>query len=112
MVGKMTYCPKCGKKNDDDATYCSDCGASLIGTQGNKKEKEECEEECFGGSRVGPYIWGIIIILIGLTIVVNSGLDKIEGMEWLQSIDMGWVLPLIIGIAIIFMGARMLLKKK
>jgi hypothetical protein len=44
--------------------------------------------------------------------VVNSGLDKIEGMEWLQSIDMGWVLPLIIGIAIILMGARMLLKKK
>ena len=112
MVGKMTYCPKCGKKNDDDATYCNDCGTSLTGTPGNNKKKEECEEECFGGSRVGPYIWGLIIILIGLTIVVNSGLDKIEGMEWLQSIDMGWLLPFIIGIAIILMGARMLLKKK
>ena len=112
MVGKMTYCPKCGKKNDDDATYCNDCGTSLTGTPKNRKEKEECEEECFGGSHFSPYIWGIILILIGLAIVINSGLDEIKGMEWLRSIDMGWVFPLIIGVVIIIMGASMLLKKK
>ena len=25
----MTYCTKCGKKNDDDAEFCSKCGAEL-----------------------------------------------------------------------------------
>ena len=28
----MPLCPKCGKLNVDDATYCTNCGASLGGT--------------------------------------------------------------------------------
>ena len=32
----MVYCSKCGKKNEDDAEFCSKCGAPLI-----KKFKEE-----------------------------------------------------------------------
>jgi len=28
----MPTCPKCGKLNTDDATYCTNCGASLSST--------------------------------------------------------------------------------
>jgi len=35
----MTYCPKCGKQNEEDATYCNSCGASLSGTQEDSDEK-------------------------------------------------------------------------
>ena len=27
------YCPKCGKKNDDDARFCAFCGGEIIDTQ-------------------------------------------------------------------------------
>src|SRR4051794_1109684 len=26
----MSYCPKCGSKNDDDAKFCGECGAALV----------------------------------------------------------------------------------
>ena len=31
----MVYCPKCGTKNEDDATFCKSCGASLTGSRQN-----------------------------------------------------------------------------
>ena len=33
----MVYCPKCGKKNEDDAEYCSKCGVSLTGKKKQSK---------------------------------------------------------------------------
>ena len=37
----MTYCPKCGTKNEDDAVYCNKCGAPLDIT------KKGYEKTCF-----------------------------------------------------------------
>jgi len=28
----MTYCVKCGTKNEDDADFCKKCGESLTGS--------------------------------------------------------------------------------
>ena len=33
----MVYCPKCGKKNQDDAEYCSKCGDKLTATKKDQK---------------------------------------------------------------------------
>ena len=42
----MVYCSECGKKNEDDAEYCSKCGASLTGSV--KDYKKDKEEVCLG----------------------------------------------------------------
>jgi len=47
----MVYCPKCGIKNEDDATFCKNCGTSLHGSRHDwdKERDRRCEEECAGG---------------------------------------------------------------
>ena len=69
----MTYCQKCGVKNEDDAVYCKKCGAPLdISKKGYDKEFEKrCEDECAGGKggRGWAIFWGVIIVLIGLFII-------------------------------------------
>ena len=41
----MTYCNECGKKNDDDAQYCTKCGNYLIKRSKWEKNIEEAAEE-------------------------------------------------------------------
>ena len=40
----MTYCAKCGEKNEDDAKFCSKCGNSLTGSK--KDYEKEWENRC------------------------------------------------------------------
>lgn len=77
----MVYCTKCGTKNPDDATVCSQCGAPL---QMVKKEEEECfgiehrrrcEKECFGiphGGAIVTIIIGLIIVLAGISSFISE----------------------------------------
>ena len=69
----MAYCAKCGTKNEDDATFCKNCGASLTGAKPDyaRDRDKRCEEECAGGKggRGWMMFWGVIIILIGLAIL-------------------------------------------
>jgi len=37
----MIYCPKCGKENDEDAEYCTKCGASLTSTKKKYKKTQK-----------------------------------------------------------------------
>ena len=30
---RRMFCPKCGKKNDEDAKYCAYCGGEIVDTQ-------------------------------------------------------------------------------
>lgn len=107
----MTYCPKCGKKNDDDAEYCSKCGATLKSVK-DSHEKEwdnRCEEECQGGKGGPPIFWGIIIILVGLWIIFEFVLKRIEGVPtWVLEFPFWGIFALIIGIFIILWGVRVL----
>ena len=41
----MTYCNECGKKNDDDAQYCTKCGNYLTKRSKWEKNIEEAAEE-------------------------------------------------------------------
>lgn len=109
----MAYCPKCGKKNEDNAKFCNDCGSSLTGKRDLEKEWEDrCEEECSGGSRHGSLFWGLIIACIGLWIVFEFGLKNIEGLpSQLYDFEFGWIIPVIIGLAILIAGIRIISKR-
>lgn len=72
----MVYCTKCGTKNPDDATTCSNCGATLNPTREERRGYyRRYEDECFGiphgGAIVGMAI-GLIIVLAGLIIILQQ----------------------------------------
>lgn len=80
----MVYCSKCGAKNEDDATVCVGCGASLYvprrvaKRRGNEcfgpKEEKRFEEECFGlpyGGAIVGIIFGIIILVFGFALLAK-----------------------------------------
>lgn len=83
----LVYCTKCGFKNEDDAKMCAKCGARLQMSRAERKYRsdDECfgfrerdwEGECFGlrhsGSIVG-LIFGIMIVLIGVSIILGTPL--------------------------------------
>ena len=74
----MTYCSKCGTKNDDDSEFCKKCGLSLKGTKKDmeKEWEKKCEEECpLGGKRGAPIFWAILLVLIGLVIIFEGILN-------------------------------------
>ncbi len=76
----MVYCSKCGTKNDDNATTCSNCGAPLytVGQSYPGSEREHyrrMENECFGlphGGMIAALVFGIIIILVGLSLFLQA----------------------------------------
>ena len=106
----MVYCTKCGAQNEDDASHCVKCGASLKVSQSEKRNWEDelergaenlgrmgerfgkqMEDECFGipqGNTVIGIIIGLIIIFVGLR----------ELYGW--RIDIGPYIIIIIGILI------------
>jgi len=114
----MAYCAKCGEKNEDDAKFCSKCGASLTGSKKDyeKEWEDRCEEDCAGGKRGGPPVfWGIIVILVGLWILFEFVLKNIEGLNlptWIQDFNFWWVFALLVAIAIIVTGIRIIVRRK
>lgn len=109
----MTYCQKCGHQNEDDAAFCSKCGATLTGVPRfvGRRPEDRCQEEqpCTGGKRSDLIFWGIIIILVGLWIIFEFVIKKIEGMPpWIATFEFWWIFALVIGIAILIAGIRMI----
>lgn len=115
----MVYCQKCGTKNDDDAEFCKKCSNSLKDTAKDRKKEhdDKCEEECAVGkqSPYAKFFWGIIVILIGLWIVFSLVLPQTELADqlpsWLVNFEFWWLIGLIIAIAIIMTGIRIMVKK-
>jgi len=96
----MVYCQKCGTKNEEDAEYCSNCGADLQANKPRRRRRmdDRPREECFGlpygGAIVGiivgifliliglsafypnivirPYIWAIVLVIIGVLIIAGA----------------------------------------
>ena len=115
----MVYCSKCGNKNDDDAKICGKCGASLdlsIKDRKNKKD-DRCEEECAVGdhSPFAPIFWGLIVIIIGLWIIFSVVIPQTGFVDnfpsWLVNFDFWWVIGIIIALAFILTGIRIIIKK-
>ncbi len=120
----MVYCSKCGNQNADDAEFCSKCGASLAGPrvihencwQSGTSEKEwdkRCEQECAGGKRVSSIFWGIVVILIGFAILVWVLKESSVVLpEWLESIDFLLIIGIVIAIALVITGIKIIIKKE
>jgi uncharacterized membrane protein YvbJ len=72
----MVYCTKCGTKNPDDATVCSQCGASLYPFREERERYyRRYEHECFGIPRGGIIVGiaiGVIIVLAGLILLLQQ----------------------------------------
>ena len=118
----MTYCQKCGTKNEDDAEFCKKCGASLRGGKKNleKEWDNKCDEECNSGpsGRGWGLFWGIIIILVGLWIIFEFVIKEYlktnptMGLIWLRDFPFGLLIAAVFGIFIIVFGLRILGKKR
>ena len=107
----MTYCSRCGKKNEDSAKYCNDCGSPLRGTRRDyeRHREDHCEEDCAGGKRGASVFWAIIIILIGLFIIWEFGIKNMPGAPgWMEDVEFAWIIPVVIAIAIIITGIKMI----
>jgi len=84
-VIKMVYCPKCGKKNEEDAEFCSKCGTPLK----TIKTKDTCsgpsegyKDECFGlphGGLIIGVIFGTLLIIIGISAILKIDIGYIIG---------------------------------
>ena len=116
----MAYCTKCGTKNEDDADFCKKCGLSLktTGYISKKEHDDKCEEECAVGkqSPVAKYFWGFVVILVGLWIIFSLVLPQTELASslpsWLLNFEFWWLIGLVIAIAIIVTGLRIVLSGK
>ena len=107
----MTYCSKCGTKNEDDAEFCKKCGASLTGVA----KQDEKDEDCVcSGNKQNPYVpvfWGIVVILFGLWIIFSFVIPRSYLPDVLQDFSFWGLIILIIAIAVILTGFRILTKK-
>lgn len=115
----MAYCAKCGTKNEDDATFCKSCGASLTGVrvENDRQREQRCEDECAGGKggRGWAVFWGVIIVLIGLAIlfevVIKDMAKTYSWLSWVNSVQWNWIFAIVIAIFIIIFGLRLIAKR-
>ncbi len=65
------YCPKCGKKNDDNAYKCTKCGKILHEEAGKKKSNTAIIVLVIAGIAVGLLIFIAILAAIAIPSFVN-----------------------------------------
>lgn len=114
----MTYCPKCGHQNPDDSAFCSKCGGALHAPKiasrdwASKDWDKQCENECAGGPKGASFFWGIIVILIGLAIALWALRESDMNLpSWLEDLDIGVVIGLVIAAVIIVTGISIIAKR-
>jgi uncharacterized membrane protein YvbJ len=110
----MVYCTKCGKKNEDEAEYCSKCGAPLAsaGKGQDKDWDKRCEEDCTSGRHGWAFFWGIVLILVGLWIIFEFLVKKLPNMpSWFSEFPFWGIFVALIGIMVIIWGLRVISRK-
>jgi ribosomal protein L40E len=104
---KMVYCSKCGTLNPDDAAVCSKCGAPLQAPTGQEQygaywRHRHYEGDYYqhyrGGRGIGAFIFGVIIIFIGLSFLLSE----------LYNITFPWwpAIIIILGLWLLYIGFR------
>jgi hypothetical protein len=114
-VGAMVYCPKCGNKNEENAKFCNNCGTSLVAAPKDpgKEFEDKCERDCAGTPRSSRIFWAVILLLVGLWVIFEFGLKNIQGLpSWLTDFQFWWIIPVVIGIAIIIAAIRMMTRRE
>ncbi len=88
----MVYCSKCGAENEEDATVCKECGASLRRPSRRVYRRRRDEDNCFG-SRGGSNWFGLFI---GAMIILAGLSQLLQGTYWWASWDRLWPIPVIL----------------
>lgn len=104
----MVTCSKCGKKNQEDAAFCINCGTSLYSVE----RREMRGDLCFGeGKRGRDYFgfisFGIFITVVGIVITINPNIFSNFKFWIIQLMDkQAWVKPPkeLINSATLFLG--------
>jgi len=107
----MTYCSRCGTKNDEDADFCKKCGESLAGIIRGHEKDDDC---VCAGSKQNPFVpvfWGIVVILFGLWIIFSFVIPSSYLPMGMHDFSFWGLIVLIIAIAIILTGFRILTKR-
>jgi len=110
----MVYCSKCGTKNPDDTTVCSQCGASLYTIkerEHRKRREDECfqpEEECFGIPKGGA----IVGIAIGTIILIAGLIWLLQQAQLIPKTVEFWPFAVIIFGVLIIIGALYGLRRR
>ncbi|MEM3442622.1 MAG: zinc-ribbon domain-containing protein [Candidatus Bathyarchaeia archaeon] len=110
----MVYCSKCGTKNPDDATVCSQCGAPLYTVKErwhHRRHEGECfgpEEECFGIPRGGA----VLGLAIGLIILIAGFIWLLQQAQLIPKTVEFWPFAVIIFGILIIVGAIYGLRRK
>jgi uncharacterized membrane protein YvbJ len=76
----MVYCSKCGTLNADDAKVCIKCGAPLQGASSETAYSPYWRHRRYegdyyhyrSGAGIGALILGVIVILIGLSVLFSQ----------------------------------------
>ncbi|MCK4444584.1 MAG: zinc-ribbon domain-containing protein [Thermoplasmata archaeon] len=113
----MVYCHKCGNQNPDEATFCNKCGAPMHAAaapqwQAKRDDCDRGDDPCTGSKRGDAIFWGIIVILIGLWILFEFVLKNVfPDNPLIKDFEFWWLFGLIIGIAIIIAGVRLITRR-
>ncbi len=91
----MVTCSKCGKKNQEDAEFCINCGTSLYSVE----RREVHGDLCFGeGKRGRDYLgfisFGFFIIVVGIVLTITPNLLSIF-WRWIVQLTnkQAWIRP-------------------
>ena len=81
----MVFCTKCGKENEENAGFCTNCGAALQPRR-DLRSDDECfgprrdrGRECFGlpsGGMIFGVLFGIMIVVVGLAILWGQDIER------------------------------------
>jgi ribosomal protein L40E len=107
----MTYCSKCGTKNDDDAEFCKKCGTQL---KGRIKEHYQDDDCVCGSSKQNPFVpvfWGLAVIIFGLWILFSFVIPSEYIPPLFHEISFWGFIVFIFALAIILTGLRILTKR-
>lgn len=124
----LLYCSKCGTENSDEASLCSNCGEPLSVPRQEKRNWEdeieeraeefgeraerfgrrmgsrnwEMEDECYGGRNrsTGPIIFGAIIILIGLSSLLE------RTYSWARIGNLWPIILILIGLSVVYNASQ------
>ena len=78
----MQFCPNCGRKLDDDATFCSECGFDIKNNKSPTIKSSDNEILVNNGLVIGGLIVAAIVILLIVLAMSTSHIETINGVDF------------------------------
>jgi hypothetical protein len=91
----MVTCSKCGKKSQEDAEFCINCGTSLYSVERREVRGDLCFSEGKRGRDYLGYIsFGFFIIIVGIVITITPNIFSIF-QRWIEQLTnkQAWIRP-------------------